>query len=415
MSANSARIANPFVYGRVLGRQDAACPRLTYERVIQEAVANHGRLALVGDRRLGKSTLVGRTHQVLNAPLLYWDFHKVYSVQDLVHRAAEDLERFVRELSPIARKVTPWLREVGLGIQDIKLSYQGVGAALSTRMPTDHLKRLLGYVAEIAKRRPFSLFIDELQDVVERLEPREGEAILGLLRSELQRMRIPCFFAGSSRDSFRSLFISDSSPFYESARLLDVEPIPRGDFARHLQTAFEKGAFTASRELIDVLLAVGGHSPNDVQHLAHEVWNAAKLRDLTSRELRAALTKILGDITPMAEAWIEKLTHNQTRALLATALHEELGYATEAFMSVAGAARRSAVLKALKPCLEGADPLVEKVGSHFRVRNRFLRLWLCTQKILIQEMIPQLRGEGQYRASITRVCPELPFDSGLDG
>jgi len=48
------------------------------------------------------------------------------------------------------------------------------------------------------------------------------------------------------------------------------------------------------------------------------------------------------------------------------------------------------------------------------VRNRFLRLWLCTQKILIQELIPQLREEGQYRVSITRVCPQLPFDSGLD-
>ena len=72
-------------------------------------------------------------------------------------------------------------------------------------------------------------------------------------------------------------------------------------------------------------------------------------------------------------------------------------------------------MKALKPCLEGADPLVEKVGSHFRVRNRFLRLWLCSQKILIQELIPQLREEGQYRASVTRVCPQLPFDSGMDG
>src|ERR1700733_13979896 len=150
MPTNSARIANPFVYGRVLGSQDAACPRSTYEHAIEEAVTNRGRLALVGDRRLGKSTLVERTHEVLGAPLLHWDFHKVYSGQDLVHRAAEDLERFVRELSPIARKVTPWLREVGLGIQDIKLSYHGVGAALSTRMPTDHLKRLLGYVAEIA-------------------------------------------------------------------------------------------------------------------------------------------------------------------------------------------------------------------------------------------------------------------------
>jgi hypothetical protein len=415
MATKSTRTGNPFVYGRVLGSHDSACPRPTYERAIEEGVTNHGRLALVGDRRLGKSTLVERTHQVLNAPLLSWDFNKVYSTQDLVHRAAEDLERFVRELSPIARKLTPWLREVGLGIQDIKLSYHGVGAALSTHMPTDHLKRLLGYVAEIAKRRPFSLFIDELQDVAERLEAREGEAILGLLRSELQRMHIPCFFAGSSRDSFRSLFISDSSPLYESARLLEVEPIPQDDFARHLQTTFERGRFKASRELIDLLLAIGGDSPNDVQHLAHEVWNTAEPRELTSRELRAALMKILGDITPMAEAWIEKLTRNQTRVLLATALHEEVGYATEAFLTVAGAAHRSGVVKALKPCLEGADPLVEKVGSHFRVRNRFLRLWLCTQKILIQELIPQLREDEQYRSSISRVCPQLPYDSDRDG
>lgn len=95
MPANSARIANPFIYGRVLGGQDAACARSTYELAIEEAIANRGRLALVGDRRLGKSTLVERTHQVLDAPLLHWDFHKVYSAQDLVHRAAEDLERFV--------------------------------------------------------------------------------------------------------------------------------------------------------------------------------------------------------------------------------------------------------------------------------------------------------------------------------
>ncbi len=221
MPAISARIANPFIYGRVLGSQDAACPRSTYERAIEEAIANRGRLALVGDRRLGKSTLVERTHQVLGAPLLHWDFHKVYSAQDLVHRAAEDLERFVRELSPIARKVTPWLREVGLGIQDIKLSYHGVGAALSTRMPTDHLKRLLGYVAEIAKLEgPSRSSLMSCRTWPTDWSRARVKQSSGCCAPDLQRMRIACFFAGSSRESFRSLFISDSSPFYESARLL---------------------------------------------------------------------------------------------------------------------------------------------------------------------------------------------------
>ncbi len=38
---------------------------------------------------------------------------------------------------------------------------------------------------------------------------------MGLLRSELQRLPIAWFFAGSSRESFRFLFVSDSSPFSE--------------------------------------------------------------------------------------------------------------------------------------------------------------------------------------------------------
>jgi hypothetical protein len=35
MPTNSTRIANPFVYGRVLGSQDAACRRSTYELAIE--------------------------------------------------------------------------------------------------------------------------------------------------------------------------------------------------------------------------------------------------------------------------------------------------------------------------------------------------------------------------------------------
>jgi hypothetical protein len=65
--------------------------------------------------------------------------------------------------------------------------------------------------------------------------------------------------------------------------------------------------------------------------------------------------------------------------------------------------------------LRGPIPWWIKWDRTFASANRFLRLWLCTQKILIQELIPQLREEAHYRASITRVCPQLPFDSGLDG
>jgi len=410
MATRPSTAANPFVYGRVLRLEDAACARPAYDAAILNAVRDRGRLALVGDRRLGKSTLIERTHQAKGYPLLRWDFHKVLSVDDLVRRAAEDLDAFVRDLSPVARRVTPWLREVGLGIEAIRLTFHGAGAALSVRAPTDHLKRLLGYLAPIARRRTFSLFIDELQDVRDELPAKEADAVLGLLRSELQRVRIPCFFAGSSRESFRGMFMSESSPFFESARLLEVEPIPATDFAAFLRRQFAGGGFELSAEAADVLLAIGGESPNDVQHLAHETWNFAVKKAVGGAELNLALDKILQDHTPMGEAWLALLTKRQTRVLLATALYEQLGYATEEFLSAAGEPRGAAVVGALKPCVQGREPIIEKVGSRYRVRSRYLRLWLCTRRHLVQEMIPALRGDEPYQRALRRVCRQLPDD-----
>jgi hypothetical protein len=401
---------NPFVYGRVLGIADAACPRPRFEASILQAVRDKGRLALAGDRRLGKSTLVERTLAAEKHPLLRWDFHRVYSVEDLVHRAAEQLDAFVRGSSPIARKLTPWLREIGVGIDSIRLSYQGTEAALRVRTPTDHLARLLGYIGEIAKRRDFALFIDELQDVRDGLPEREGDAVLGLLRSELQRLRTPCFFAGSSRESFRALFMGEASPFYESARLLEVTSIPVPELRAFLVKQFARGHYELPPEAANVLLAIGGESPNDVQHLAHETWNAAVGPRIGGGELGRALSKILSDLTPMADTWLGQLTRRQQRVLMATALYEHVGSGTEMFLRAAGVHNNGAITSALRPCIHTRDPIVEKVGSRYRIRSRYLRLWLATRQQLAPELIPLLRPEGVYSAALRTVCPQLPED-----
>ena len=401
---------NPFVYGRVLDIADAACARPQYETAILQVARDKGRLALSGDRRLGKSTLIERTLAADKRPLLRWDFHRVYSTEDLVHRAAEQLDAFVRGLSPIARKLTPWLREIGVGIDSIRLSYQGTEAALRVRTPTDHLARLLGFVSAIAKRREFSLFIDELQDIRDGLPEREGDAVLGLLRSELQRLRIPCFFAGSSRESFRALFMSDVSPFYESARLLEVTSIPAPELRAFLVRQFARGRFELLPEVGNVLLAIAGESPNDVQHLAHETWNAAVGARIGGGELGRALSKILADLTPMADTWLGQLTRRQQRVLMATALYEHVGSGTETFLRAAGVRNNGAIISALRPCIHTREPIVEKLGSRYRIRSRYLRLWLATRHQLVPELIPLLRPEGAYTAALRTVCPQLPED-----
>ena len=65
---------------------------------------------------------------------------------------------------------------------------------------------------------------------------------------------------------------------------------------------------------------------------------------------------------------------------------------------------------ALKPCVNGPEPIVEKLGSRYRVRSRYLRLWLCTRRHLAQELIPDLRNDAAYQAALRQVSPSLPDD-----
>jgi hypothetical protein len=414
MMKTPAAPRNPFVYGRILSVNDAACPRRRYEKAILETARNQGRLALVGDRRLGKSSLVERTLESHKIPVLRWDFQKVLSLEDLIRRAAEDLDRFIGSLSPIARRVTPWLREVGIAIQEIRLSYHGLGATLSTHVPTDHLKRLLSVLLKISSRKSFCLFIDELQDIKDRLPEREGEAVLGILRGDLQHLKAPVFYAGSSRESFRRIFTSDSSPFFESARLLEIEPFPAEDLLKFLITQFARTGVSLAPETALLILSIGGDSPNDVQHLAHEVWNFKTAKSIGTAEIKFAVAKILKDVAPVGETWAANLTRRQMRALLAAALYDHLGSGTEEFMRAVGVDKTGAIPGVFKPCVGGPDPIVEKIGSHYRIRSRFLKLWLASQRHLIQEMIPTLREDARYQATLRQVCSGLFTDFKLE-
>jgi hypothetical protein len=159
-----------------------------------------------------------------------------------------------------------------------------------------------------------------------------------------------------------------------------------------------------------VLLAIGGESPNDVQHLAHETWNAAVGPRIGGGELGRALSKILSDLTPMADTWLGQLTRRQQRVLMATALYEHVGSGTEVFLRAAGVHNSGAITCALRPCIHTRDPIVEKVGSRYRIRSRYLRLRLATRQQLAPELIPLLRPEGVYAAALRTVCPQLPED-----
>ena len=88
-------LKNPFVYGRVLTAKDEACARTELEERLFAAVRNDGRIALVGERRMGKSSVVQRTLEKSKVSMLRLNYHEVVDMADVVMRTTTELERFL--------------------------------------------------------------------------------------------------------------------------------------------------------------------------------------------------------------------------------------------------------------------------------------------------------------------------------
>src|SRR5882757_6370449 len=85
MDADSP-VPNPFVYGQVLLPGRPFCARPHLEAAILEAANHQQRIVLLGERRMGKSSLVEHTLQRPDQILVAVDLRGLDSVADFIDR-----------------------------------------------------------------------------------------------------------------------------------------------------------------------------------------------------------------------------------------------------------------------------------------------------------------------------------------
>jgi hypothetical protein len=308
--------------------------------------------------------------------------------------------------------MTPWLREIGIELKEIRAGFGGWEVTASPGFKTDHLKRVFGHIRDAGAHTPLALFIDELQDIRDRLPEPVAEAALAVMRDEIQQMSAcPVFFAGSARDSFSLLFTSDASPFYQHAVLVPVEPLEPDRLQGFVIEQFRQG-HTIEPEAATLIRAIAGDSPNDVQLLCYETWaeHLVTKGPATTQSVRRALQKVLRDLTPYGEKWLTDLTAKQQRLLFAVAFLEHLGAATGEFLMLAGVRNPGDVERSLSSTLRGKEALLEKRGSRYRFRSRFVRLWFALRQYRVQALLPSLRQPEIYRQNLESVLPLLAVD-----
>jgi uncharacterized protein len=368
------------------------------ESSIRETVENRQRLVLLGDRRMGKTSLVEHTLADGAALLVSIDLLGLASVEDFMDRVLSRLETMLSSQRPLTKHLPPAMKEALAAVSSLRLDLPFVHIeAKPTKAST--VMQVMGLLARVSQWKPLTVFFDEFQEIVDRLDEKAAHHLLGVLRGEIQRHeRIAYLFAGSAKDSLTDIFTASSSPFYQSARILEVGSIPHDDMARFLADQFAKGNRTLDDSVIGALYSLAGDNPNDLQQISYHLWARSAPGPIRLPELRAALVTLMAEIGRAGERVVSGATPSQRRMLFALALSEsEMEVFGSEFLELAGFKTHQAANQAIKPFLKGATAVLEKQGSKVRFRERFMRIWVLSRVLRNPRVLPTGTGrEGQW-------------------
>jgi hypothetical protein len=397
---------NPFIFGQVLGPRSPFCARPDDERALRETVASKQRLVLLGDRRTGKTSLVKHTLADADIPLVEVDLLGLASVEDFMDRLLARLEAVLANRLPLTKHTPPLVKEALSAVSSLRVSLPFVQIEAKPAKASS-VMQAMGLLSRVSQWKPLVVFFDEFQEITDRLDQKSSNHLLGVLRGEIQRHdNIAYIFAGSARNSLGDIFTASGSPFYQSARILEISDIPQKDMSRFISSQFARGDRTLDTGVLDVIFNLAGSNPNDIQQLAYHIWARSAPGQIGLNELRAALVTLLAEIGRAGERVIGAATPSQRRVLFALSLCEgETDVFSMDFLELAGLRSPQSVGSAINPFLSSMIAVLEKNGGKVRFRERFMRLWILSRVLRNPRLLPA--GIGREGIWVQGVRPHL--------
>lgn len=266
--------------------------------------------ALIGHRRIGKSTILGEVRRKLEDKLIvaYIDFGEFrYSPVDLAERLTEDLTQAYYNTLPATSKIKSKVTSALAQLREIKRVRARLVAGIDEHgSPTigidpyvkereeNYLKALtdtFDYANKISKAsgRRVVIMIDEFQHIIEYKKFNDLKNILDVIRAILERRKNVSFIVSGSRIHYlRNILAEGGSPLFGHFVILEIKELARN----YAEDLFLKSQPVASKQ--DAQLAfslVGGH-PFYLVMLSHAYKKNESLTD-TYKELLTSTTGAL--------------------------------------------------------------------------------------------------------------------------
>ena len=269
-----ARVKNPFITDSIVDGEDY-CSRQALEETILTKLESGHKLALIGDRRIGKSSTA---HHVIDnmkgTHKVDIDLYHVADAADIAEAIVDACKKVLDEVWD-SKKILDMAKSVK---PKLEVTSDGFSLGFDAR-PKEFRKTLniaFEFLDETIKRtkKKIVILFDEFQSIK---EVKDGDAMLKYMRGKIQKLnRIPIIYVGSIRHKMDSIFRNQSSPFFKQTEIIYFEHIEEDIFYQFVSKKFQKMKITIKEEVYRHLYEICYGITGDIQQFCRVAFDSLK-------------------------------------------------------------------------------------------------------------------------------------------
>jgi len=371
------RVKNPFIDSGYIGAE-YFCDREKESAELTNSLLNGRNMVIISPRRMGKTGLIQHCfHQPKIRNTHYTFFIDIYatgSLRELVFIFGKKIfdtlkpkdKTFVDKFFAMVSSLRAAFKldsVTGMPVFDIGISeiYQ----------PERSLEEIFAYLESADK--PCIVAIDEFQQIAGYPEKN----IEAVMRTYIQQCKHTNFiFSGSQRHMMQNIFFSASRPFYQSAGLINLDPIKPEAYLSFAQKHFKKaGKIISDESIMRIYYLFEGHTWY-MQHLLNRIYaQLDKGEEMTIQYADTILHNVVESYKTVYQGMLSTLSERQKEVLFAIGRQGKAKEITSArFVKKYGLNSASSVQSAIRQLLE--KEFITREGDGYQVYDRFFGLWL---------------------------------------
>jgi uncharacterized protein len=367
---------NPFGLG--VAARERFCNRTAEIDLLSRNMRSGIHTVVHAPRRYGKSSLARRVLAELEPAMtgVYVDLFSITTADDAAEKMYRSivgaLGRGAVDKASLASGITTFFKRLRLTMAfDQATATPEFSISLGDVAAEIHLEAVIANLDDYCAANGIRvcLVLDEFQEICNLKESRKIEA---LLRGGMQAAQHVSFMVlGSRRTILRDMFEDRKRPFYKSAYVMKLAPMPGHEFADYLMRQFAAGELLLSREEAEQIVAFTEAYPYYTQKLAMLYYDMQR----PGATVAAAGEFLVEMESADCENIFVGLTNHQKRLLRAIAVAHPASIFATAFLTAHRLGSQGGVQSSLAK-LKKLD-LVEQDEAGWRVTDPIFRKWLA--------------------------------------